>query len=535
MNIKNLKNTNRKTALVVLAALAVLSALGYGLYWLGMNQGMEMGGEPASAPAADGEERKVLYWHDPMVPGHKFDKPGKSPFMDMQLVPVYADEAGDAGTVSISPRVQQNLGIRTAEVTRGNLRAEVVAVGSVAYNERDVALVQARSNGFVERLYVRASLDRVRKGQPLAELYVPEWVAAQEEYLTVVRMQEMGNDLRDGARQRMRLVGMTDEQISAVESSGKVSPRLTVTAPIGGVVTELAVREGMTIMAGAPLFRINGLSTVWVNADVPENISAQVRPGNAVEAHTPALPGAVFKGKVGAILPEVDPATRTLKARIELSNPAGRLVPGMFATINVTAAARKNVLLVPTEAVIQTGTRTVVIATAGEGKFVPVDVEIGMEAEGRTEILNGLEAGQTVVVSGQFLIDSEASLKGTVARMGTSPDSEGGGDGTAPTHRGDGKVEAIGKDAVTLSHGPIPSLEWGEMTMDFKLPSAGLPKNIAVGDTVAFEIRARKDGSFEIVTIAPTAAAPTSKEKKAPDDAMPRKEPAPAKPAGAAK
>ena len=525
--------------LAALAALAVLGALGYGLYWLGMNQGMDMGGEPASAPAADGEERKVLYWHDPMVPGHKFDKPGKSPFMDMQLVPVYADEAGDAGTVSISPRVQQNLGIRTAEVTRGNLRAAVVAVGSVAYNERDVALVQARSDGFVERLYVRAPLDRVRKGQPLAELYVPEWVAAQEEYLTVVRMQEMGNDLRDGARQRMRLVGMTDEQISAVESSGKVSPRLTVTAPIGGVVTELAVREGMTIMAGAPLFRINDLSTVWVNADVPENISAQVRPGNAVEAHTPALPGAVFKGKVGAILPEVDLATRTLKARIELSNPAGRLVPGMFATINVSSAARKNVLLVPTEAVIQTGTRTVIIATAGEGKFVPVDVEIGMEADGRTEILKGIEAGQEVVVSGQFLIDSEASLKGTVARMGatptTPPDSEGGGDGTAPTHRGDGKVEAIGKDAITLSHGPIPSLQWGEMTMDFKLPSAGLPKNIEVGDTVAFEIRARKDGSFEIVAIAPTAAAPASMEKKAPDEAMPRKGPAPAPPAETAK
>jgi Cu(I)/Ag(I) efflux system membrane fusion protein len=417
---------NNKMIVAVVAA-GLLAVTGFGLYWAGMNQGKKMAvplssdavaAAPADASVTDESGKKVLYWHDPMVPGQKFDKPGKSPFMDMQLVPVYADAAGDDGKVNISSRVEQNLGIRTAEVIKGNLTSTVAAVGSVAYNERDVALVQARSNGFVERLYVRAPLDPVRKGQALADLYVPEWVAAQEEYLSVRHMQGNGLDgLVDGARQRMRLAGMTDDQIRSVETGGKVQPRLTVFAPIGGVVSELGVREGMTVMAGAPMFKINGVGTIWVNADVPENLSAMVRPGNMVEARTPALQGTVFKGKVGAILPDVNPATRTLKARIELANPGGQLVPGMFATINFSSAARKDVLLVPTEAVIQTGTRSVVMVAQGDGKFSPVDVETGTETNGQTEIRKGLDEGQKVVVSGQFLIDSEASLTGTATRM----------------------------------------------------------------------------------------------------------------------
>jgi Cu(I)/Ag(I) efflux system membrane fusion protein len=511
MKIRNL--------VLALTAASLIGAAGYGIYWIGMDRGMKMASPtpgavmPAGGSAQQGAVdpatgKKVLYWHDPMVPGQKFDKPGKSPFMDMQLVPVYAGDEGNEGTVMISPRVQQNLGVRTAEVTQGILAAGVEAVGTVAYNERDVAVVQARSNGYVEKLYVRAPLDAVRKGQPLAELYVPEWVAAQEEYLSVRRMAGTRLEaLVDGARQRMRLVGMTEDQIRLVESTGKVHARLTVSAPIGGVVAELGAREGMTVMAGATLFRINGLTTVWVNAEVPENLAAQVRPGNAVEARTPALPGTTFKGRVNAILPEVNPATRTLKARVELANPNGELVPGMFATVNFAPAARKEALLVPTEAVIRTGSRSVVIVAQGDGKFAPVDVEIGMESEGRTEIWNGLEAGQKVVVSGQFLIDSEASLRGTAMRMGDAPAPDGGMADT-PTHRGEGRVERIGKDEITLAHGPIPSLQWGPMTMGFKLPASGLPKNIAVGDTVKFEIRQTADGMFEIITISPATPAP---------------------------
>jgi len=514
-----------KNLILALTAAGVLGAAAYGLYWVGMNRGMKMasptpgavmpaGGSTQQAGTIDpATGKKVLYWHDPMVPSQKFDKPGKSPFMDMQLVPVYAGDEGDEGTVTISPRVQQNLGVRTAEVTKGTLAPAVEAVGSVAYNERDVAVVQARSDGFVEKLYVRAPLDPVRKGQPLAELYVPEWVAAQEEYLSVRRMAGTRLEaLVDGARQRMLLVGMTEDQIRMVESSGKVHARLTVNAPIGGVVAELGAREGMTVMAGATLFRINGLTTVWVNAEVPENLAAQVRPGNPVEARTLALPGTTFKGRVSVILPEVNLATRTLKARIELANPGARLVPGMFATVNFAPAARKEMLLVPTEAVIQTGNRSVVIVAHGNGKFAPVDVEIGIETEGQTEIRKGLEAGQKVVVSGQFLIDSEASLKGTATRMGNAPALDGEKAGS-PAHRGEGRVESIGKDQVMLSHGPIPSLQWGPMTMGFRLPASGLPKNLAVGDVVTFEFRETGDGMFEITSISATTPAPAQPMK----------------------
>ena len=501
------------TAMLVLLAAGLVGAAGYGAYRLGMSQGMQMNssgtsGSEKGAPVKAGDidpatGKKVLYWHDPMVPGQKFDKPGKSPFMDMQLVPVYADAAGDEGKVTISPRVQQNLGIRTTEVTKGSLSPTVEVVGSVAYNERNVAVVTARANGYVERLHARAPLDPVRKGQALAELYVPKWVAAQEEYLTVKRMAGMNGDvapLLDGARQRMRLAGMTEEQIQRFESTGKVQPRVTITAPVSGVIAELGAREGMTVMSGAALFRINGLDTVWVNAELPENQARFVRPGSAVEARAPAFPETTFKGRVGAILPEVAAVTRTLKARIELDNPGHRLVPGMFATISFAPMARKDVLIVPTEAVIRTGMRSVVIVAEGEDGFMPIDVEIGVETAGQIEIRKGLLAGQKVVVSGQFLLDSEASLRSTATRMQDMPASDQGQPADA-VHRGEGKVESIGKDEVTLSHGPIPSLQWGEMTMGFRLPANKAPMDLRTGDTVSFEIRQGKDGAFEITSI----------------------------------
>jgi Cu(I)/Ag(I) efflux system membrane fusion protein len=476
-------------------ALVLLGAFGYGMYRAGVAEG----GRSASPPTQAAQ--KVLYWHDPMVPGQRFDKPGKSPFMDMELVPVYADDQRADGTVKVSPGVQQNLGIRIVEVKKGDLGASLQAVGSVAFNERDVALVQARSNGYVEHLFVRAPLDPVRKGQALLQLYVPDWVAAQEEYLAVRRM-PAGPDtdrLLDAALQRMRLAGMTDEQARQVAARGSVSPRITVTAPVGGVITELAARDGMTVAAGAPLFRISGLRTVWVNAEVPESAASRVRPGTPVQASSPAFPGIIFNGKVEALLPEVNPATRTLKARIELSNPNGKLVPGMFATIRMAPAARPNVLLVPSEAIIQTGARTVVIAALDGGKFAPVDVVTGAEASGQTEVLEGLDAGQKVVASGQFLIDSEASLRGSLRRLGEPPQAAPAP--AAPSHHVTGKVEKIGTSEVTISHGPVPSLKWGPMTMGFAPPPGGMPADIGVGDMVSFDIQAGGDGMFRIVSI----------------------------------
>lgn len=513
-----------KPLLIGLIAAGVLSAAGYGLYATGMSRGMGMASAPAPAAGSDaaaagtateavpqsiaqGEEatrrhitsgikagdvdpstgKRVLYYHDPMVPGNKFDKPAKSPFMDMMLVPVYADsDGGDGSKVTVSPRIQQNLGVRTAAVTQGTLSPQVSAVGSIAFNERDQVIVQARATGYVERLHVRATLDRVAKGQALAELYVPDWIAAQEEFLSVRRMQ--GTDLAalvDGARQRMRQVGMSDAQIALVDSSGRTQPRIKLVAPIGGVVTELMAREGMTVMSGATLFRINGLGTVWANAEVPESQSALLRPGAKVQAISPAVPGAKFDGKVQAILPEVNATTRTLKARLELANPNNALVPGMFVQMQFMDMRDQKALLVPTEAIIQTGKRTVAMLAEDNGRFRPVDVEIGIESGGQTEIKRGLQAGQRVVVSSQFLIDSEASLKGVEARLNVEPKPDAAN--TAPRHQGEAKVEKIDRDAVTLSHGPIASLKWGAMTMDFKPPQRGLPRGLAVGDKVSFE------------------------------------------------
>ena len=519
-----------KTSLISLVVIGVVVAAGYGLYTVGMQRGMGMAATPSAGNAPNNESgedatrrhiaagikagdvdpstgRKILYYYDPMVPGNKFDKPAKSPFMDMMLSPVYADSDGDQGKVTVSARIQQNLGVRTAAVTEGSLSPEVAAVGNIAFNERDQVIVQARATGYVERLYVRATLDRVGKGQALAELYVPDWIAAQEEFLSVRRMQ--GTDLAalvDGARQRMRQVGMSEAQIKLVEDTAMSQPRMTLTAPIGGVVTELMVREGMTVMAGATLFRINGIATVWANAEVPESQVMLVRPGTRVQASSPAVPGATFDGRVQAIVPEVNPVTRTLKARLELANPKGVLVPGMFVQMQFMDVRAERALLVPTEAIIQTGKRTVVMLAEDNGRFRPVDVQIGIESAGQTEVKRGLQAGQRVVVSSQFLIDSEASLKGVEARLNVEP--KPGVASTATRYESEARVESIGRDGVTLSHGPIPPLKWGAMTMDFKLPPTGAPRGIAAGDKVSFEFYIDADKQPQVTRMTLMAPAP---------------------------
>jgi Cu(I)/Ag(I) efflux system membrane fusion protein len=292
---------------------------------------------------------------------------------------------------------------------------------------------------------------------------------------------------------------MNDDQIRFVEKSGKVQPRISLSAPLSGVVTELMAREGMTVATGAPLFRINGVSTIWANAEIPESQAALVRPGAGVEARSTALPGTVLNGVVQVLLPEVNPGTRTLKARIELANPRGELVPGMAVTVALAANAAPG-LMVPTEALIRTGTRTVVMLDDGGGRFRPADVEIGAEANGQTEIRRGLEAGQKIVVSGQFLIDSESSLRATTTRMEGMPKAPLS---PAIEHGGQAKIEAIGKDAVTLSHGPIASLQWPAMTMDFAAPPGDLPAGLKPGLSVTFAFTMNKDGQPVLTRIEP--------------------------------
>ncbi len=530
---------NRKYAIGLPVLAAALIASGWALYELGQRQGMAVApGTPSSTvqtatasqalpqSIAEGEDatrrhisvgikagdidpvtgKKILYYHDPMVPGNKFDKPAKSPFMDMMLVPVYADGGGDPSSVTVSPRTQQNLGVRTALVTEGTLSLQVSAVGSIAFNERDQVVVQARAAGYVEHLHVRATLDRVARGQLMAELYVPDWVAAQEEFLAVRRMQ--GTNLAevvDGARARMRQAGMSPEQIRRIEASGRPDARIAITAPVGGLVTELAVREGMAVMPGATLFRINGFATVWANAEIPESQAALVRPGAKVRAQSAALPGTSFEGQVQALVPDVSATTRTLKARVELSNARGQLIPGMFVSMQFMDTRPEKSILIPTEAVIQTGRRTVVMLAEDNGRFRPIEVEAGIESGGQTEIKRGLQAGQRVVVSSQFLIDSEASLKGVEARLNEAPRPSQAA--ALPRHEGEAKIEAINHEAMTLSHGPIPSIKWGPMTMDFKLPPPkDLPRNLQAGDRITFEFFMDKDGLPQLTRVSPMPA-----------------------------
>jgi Cu(I)/Ag(I) efflux system membrane fusion protein len=404
---------SRRSVVLAVGTIALLIVGGAAGFWWACRSMTSGTASPAAQPG-----KKVLYWHDPMYPQQKFDKPGKSPFMDMQLVPVYGEDESASAGVKVSSQLVQNLGVRTAVAERARLESTLEAVGTVAFDERSVAVVQARTAGFVEELLVRAPLDPVRQGQPLARLFVPDWVGAQHEYLALKASNATGvSELARAARNRLALLGMSEAQIAAVDRDGKPVSHVMLTAPIDGVVAELGARQGMNVIPGATLFRINGLRTVWVNVEVPETQAAVLRAGEAVVGTVPAYPGERFNGQISTVLPEVNATTRTLRARVELSNPAGRLKPGMFATVSIAPKNAREAVLVPTEAVIATGERSVVVVDRGGGRFEPVDVMIGREERGRTEILKGIDPGTRVVVSGQFLIDSEASLRGAVRRM----------------------------------------------------------------------------------------------------------------------
>jgi Cu(I)/Ag(I) efflux system membrane fusion protein len=491
-----------KKVALSLAAILVLAAAGYGGYRFAEHRQMSAAPEQGAASAAPGAtDKQVLYWYDPMYPQQKFDKPGKSPFMDMQLVPKYAGEA-ESGMVSISPQVVQNLGVRTAEAKKGSLEQRFDTVGTVAYNERGVVQLQARAAGFVEKLHARAPLDPVKKGAPLVEMLYPEWAGAQEEFLLLKKNSSpQVQPLMQAARQRLALLGMSEQEIASIESEGRVRQRFTRYAPISGVIADLGVREGMAVMPGHTLFRIVDLSTVWVNAEIPETQAAAVVPGSRAEARVAAYPDMKFEGRVGALLPEINPATRTIRARIELANPGERLKPGMFATLSFVAGRGKEMLLVPTEAIIRTGERSIVIVSQGKGRFSPQEVDVGVEHGGMSEIRKGLGAGATVVLSGQFLIDSEASLSGAVARLAATaeaPAKDGG-------HKGRGKVTQVDpqKSSVELDHEPIASMQWPAMKMGFMVADKRELAALKPGDVVEFELAAKpdQDGNYVISRI----------------------------------
>ena len=490
-----------KTFTRIVAAAALLGLGGLAGWGFSTWQARHASTDGAAAPqaAASAGERKVLYWYDPMVPTQRFDKPGKSPFMEMQLVPRYADEgeaqAGAPGTLGVSTQAQQALGLRLARVEKRTLGTTTEAVGTVQLSERDIAIVQARTAGFVERVFGRAPGDVVTAGAPLAELFNPEWLGAQQEYLAVKATGDAA--LAQAARQRLLLLGMPAVLVDRVDASGQPLALQTIATPVGGVISELMVRQGMAVAPGMTLARINGLGTVWLEVALPEALAAAIRPGQPVQARFAALPGEVINGKVAAVLSEANRDTRTLRLRIELPNPGQRLKAGMFAQVSLRGAQRE-LLVVPAEAVIRTGKRALVYVAEEAGRYRPVPVEIGEEVDEWIVIRSGLAAGQQVVASGQFLIDSEASLQGVMARTATPS--------TDAPYRTSGVVTQIEGGSITLDHAPVPALKWPAMTMAFKLADPALARGLKEGQSVSFSFDKQGD-DYRITAIAPQAAA----------------------------
>jgi membrane fusion protein, copper/silver efflux system len=366
--------------------------------------------------------RPVLYWHDPMTPNQHFDKPGKSPFMDMELQPVFADDAGSTG-IKIDSGLQQNLGIRYATVHREDTAASFNVVGTTQFDESTVDVVQSRVTGYIDHLYANAPMQRITKGAPVASLFVPDWLAPQEEYLApqeeYLALKRSGMDvaLLDSSRARMRAMSIPEGIIASLDRIGRAQTHVTLSAQETGVLTELNVRDGAMVSPGQTLARIAGLSTLWLIVEIPESLALQVQPGMTVDSTFAGDPSQHFSGHIREILPGISPDSRTLQARLDIDNAGQKLTPGMLMRARISGVKPVSRLVVPSEAVITTGKRSIVIVRNAEGRLQPVEIAVGNDSGDSTEVTSGLTDGDQVVASGQFLIDSEASLKSVLPKL----------------------------------------------------------------------------------------------------------------------
>jgi Cu(I)/Ag(I) efflux system membrane fusion protein len=367
-------------------------------------------------------DREVLYWVAPMDPNYRRDKPGKSP-MGMALVPVYASADDAPGNiVSIEPAIVQNLGVRTTTAERTRLWRGINTVGYVDYDESKTSHIHLRTEGWIERLAVESEGERVHKGQRLFDLYSPALVNAQEEFIQALKIGNKG--LEQASRARLAALGIPEDQIRQLKKDRRARQTITLYAPQDGVVSMLPVREGMFVKPADLVMSLAELSTVWLLAEVFERQADWVKVGQPAEVRLPYLPGRTWEGRVEYIYPSLDPKTRTLKARLRFDNPDEALKPNMYAHVKIFGGPREDTIVIPLEALIRTGREERVILSLGEGRFESRTVTAGIESGDWVEILKGIDAGEAVVISGQFLIDSEASLKASMRRMG-SPDGDG--------------------------------------------------------------------------------------------------------------
>ena len=482
-----IRRVPRRTALIASAALALVLAsgfLGYELVGSGWQQ---------SANQSSGG-RKILYWYDPKVPAEHYPGPGKSS-MGMALVPKYADESTTGG-VTVSPAVMQDLGVRLAPVETRDIAPVVHAVAQVQFDDRLIREVQTLTPGFVESLSVRAEGEPVGAGRVIAEVYSPDLLTAEAEYRALLTSRGVASaELRSAARNRLKLLGAPESLIRRIERGGAPQRTYPVVANASGVVTKIGVRPGGQVALGDSIVTIQGLARVLVVAEVPEASLSNVHVGQPAQITFPAYPGDQRAGTVDYIYPSLDAQSRTARVRITVPNPDGKLKNGMFANVTLQGTGGM-AIVVPSEALIDTGRRQLVVVKRN-GSFVPQEVKVGRDYDRYTEILAGLQPSEQVVASGQFLIDSEASLQGFISRL-QSTQAPAAQPVLAPGH---GTITAVdaANGLVTINHQPIPQIGFPAMSMTFKLARPGMARGLRKGLRVQFAVETRPQGNSYII------------------------------------
>lgn len=500
---------------MIAAAVAIAAGSGY---WFAQMQhaaapaaqaGKVNAGLP-SAPAGPGVEgeRKILYYRNPMGLPDTSPVPKKDS-MGMDYTPVFADDKpDDSGTVAVSPARIQTLGVKTALVEIRAVDDALRASGRIEIDERSQVVVAPRFEGWIERLHVNAVGDRVKKGQPLFTAYSPELQSTGEELRIAERLasQSAAHDPLASESAR-RLAEATRARLRNLQVAGQAGARQVFHAPASGVVLDKMAIEGGRFMPGEALFRIADLSKVWIIADVHEQDLARVRVGQSAQVTLEAYPGRGFAARVDYLYPTLDAATRSTRVRLELDNPEGLLRPGMFAQIALAAGDATPRVAVPTSAIIDDGERRVVLIALGEGRFKPQPVKLGQRGRDVVEVLDGVTAGDRVVVSANFLIDSESQLKAALSNL-VEPDARDQAQASPTRYEAQGTFDALDAEggSVTMTHGEIPALQWPAMTMDFKLADPALVKDIAPGSAVRFVFEAGEPGEYIITGIEPAAS-----------------------------
>ncbi|MBP6057652.1 MAG: efflux RND transporter periplasmic adaptor subunit [Nitrosomonas sp.] len=509
---------------LMIVGVAMVIALLTG-YWWGNTQ-LQTATGVVSSEATNGE-KKILYYRNPMGLPDTSLVPKKDP-MGMDYLPVYAGDEPllDQSIVTLSTEKVQKLGVRTETAVLRELMRTVRAVATIQSDERKQYTVVTKFEGWIHKLYVNTTGQAVKKGDALMDVYSPELITAQQEYLIAVRglqavadgdadMRTAMQRLVTGALQKLRNWDIAEGELRRLQQTGAVQQYMTLRSKADGIVLEKQAIMGQRFMSGETLYQIADLSSVWILADVFEQDLGMIHPGQLVTIRVDAYPDKVFNGEVAFIYPVVTPETRTAIVRIALSNPAGLLKPAMYARAEFASFHGKNkVLTIPDSAVLDTGTRRVVLVDLGAGRFEPRTVKLGIHADGYAEVLGGLRVGEAVVVKANFLIDAESNFKGALNSFGHNtyyPVSEKQEIASSSTvlssapvqYRGEGRIEAIDftHATVTLAHGPIESLKWPAMTMDFRFLEPTLLQSFKPGQKVIFEIAEESAGEFVIVRI----------------------------------